>query len=395
MSVLIDRIESYLYEPSMSWPDAKKLVKEFERESGKNNVDDSLIKLFEGSNKKNISLYRNKTLLDSVLLCFVWHRIHRGLLWDSSTEVFSPVPEKLEKVMAIIKRVSLHLPLDSPLSWFSKFLVFCIRGEYQRSFDLGEMSIPKGCYLEYYIVGAKTFQLLTYDPGYKIYYRLPHFDQKKEAGDALILLSCDEVYYNKFHEGFITSARCNGVNNTIVFIVVDDQESVFYDEGKDFYKISVTLDYEYSPALYASARFLFVRDVIRKFKKDVFIFDIDFDFAGISPGAFGKIVTSDVGLSFNRYGRSYVPWSNISAAACYFSKSRVADVFLNAFSLYFESAYVKDSWWIDQNSLFYAYNVSRDLFPSGIFSNMIDVRDQGVTNHLSSVVDFKKLNFTR
>lgn len=394
---MLNKIQSLLYENSISWSDSNKIILDLENEfKNKKNIDDILIGLFEGENKKKIRLYKNKTLLDTVLLCFVWHRIHRRVLWDDSTEIYIPVPEKLKKVAVIINRVAFSLPLDSPLLCFSRFLILCLSCKYHDSYKLiREIKIPKGCYLNAYISGVKSFKFFKYDPDIPVIeYYLPLFDKQCTENGAVILVSCDQLYFDRFHNDFLKSARKKGIKNTIVFVVVNEFEMVSYNKDENFYKIDLQLSYERSPALYASARFLFAREIMKKFNNGVFVFDIDFDFSMISQKDMDKISSYDIGLSFNKYGRSYVPWSNISAAACYFSYSLVSDFFLKVFCFYFREVYKKETWWIDQNSLFYSYSYVRFLNPSLRCFNMIEVRDKGVTNNLSSVKNFK-IKFNR
>lgn len=323
-------------------------------------------------------------------MCFIWHRIHRGLFWEKYGDIYSVNVNQLRKLEGVYERVSAYLAEECPGKNIAKFVILCLKRNYSMASMLVEnINLPDDIYLSYFFKGIKSFRY--YLNRYVDYndYSVSIDVAKDKRHDAVILLSCDINYYNKFHDCFLRSLRTIGLGNTVVFVVVDCSDN-FYNEIDNFYKIGVDLDIDSSPALYASARYIFAHKIMDIFNRDIFIFDIDFDFRKTNPLSINCRMEVDIGLSFNKYGRTYFPWAHISAAACYLSNNKISKFFLNKFRDYFFENYSKYNWWIDQNSLFYAYLSTRDVFPTMLVKNLIDLRDLGVSNSEKDVINFKR-----
>lgn len=395
---LIDVFKEKLLNLSSSWGEAKILVESIEKNKKIKKIDDFIIGFFEGSNKLEIQKYKNKKLISTFLLAFVWHRVHRLAFYDSAVQGgFYPLDYQISKLEGILKRVAGACGYDCPLYKTSLFIVKCLRHEYDDAYKLiNGIQYPRDGYMFYYFKGIYSFEIsLPLNQGSAPSVPFDFSSLKDFGNRGVFVVSCDQKYYDQFHLKFLSTARNIDIDNTICFFVIGDKSGYEYFSENNYYVIHIQSHMVLSPAFYASARYLYAFEMLKQKKCEVFVFDIDFDFSLLAGWDFSSVLGSDFSLSFNKYGRSFIPWSHISAAVSYFSSSDSSLFFLQCFSAYFQKNYSPNKWWIDQNSLFFAMNKTVKVFPEICVKNMIEFRDLGCSNNNGSVIEFKRNNASR
>lgn len=395
---MIEKFEKSLLDSPCSWENAKLLIDALEKEKGIKKIDDFIVGYFEGEKRNNVKKYKNKTLVSTALLAFVWNRVHRAAFYDKSIAgTYFPLEAQIKKIEGILSRAVGVCGDDCPLYKAAKFIINCLRLEYDKAYELmSDVQYPKDGYMYYYFKGLYSFFPCS-DFDLRLssvnYFNFNCLENKLDL--PVFIVSCDKKYYDEFYLEFLNSARNSGINNTICFFVIGNFSDVKYFPDRNYYVIHVKSDLEVSPVYYASARYLYALEIIKIKNYSVFVFDIDFSFARLGPQDFLLSESVDISLSFNKYGRSFVPWSYISAASSYFSGSDASLFFLKCFSSYFNSNYSPQRWWIDQNSLFFSFEKTKRFFPDAAFKNIIEIRDLGCTNSNEVVIGFKKDNYTR
>lgn len=369
-------------------------------------IDDFIIPYFEGDNKNIIRLYKNKNLLVTLLLLFVWSRMHRDVFWEPGSEILFAKQHQVVKVKAIMERIGSRLEEEQlPMLIACQILIAsCYRDYYSVSSLSKKLSLldyPVGGYMHSYFVGANSFVYdLTSKPILQNDISSSECDLSEIDFDdrPTILVSCDNEYFRRFSPSFISSAD-NMINEyNIVFIVVGGEKN--YKLSRNTYVVSYnSINYPLTPAFYASARFLVAKEILIKSQNPVLILDIDFNFNAQIEEMLMDLDSSkfDIGLCFNKKYRAVLPWSSIPAAAAYFKNIDASISFLNYFSEYLKNNWsnVISNWWIDQNALFLAYEKTRITTPSINIKNIVNIRDSGVTNADLTVKKFKNNTLSR
>lgn len=85
---MLDDLRNSLLFGSMDWRESNVFCRNVKNHySGKRRPDDVFISLFQGEGKNKIKQYKNKSLLSTALLYFVWFRIHRQAFYKEKFDL--------------------------------------------------------------------------------------------------------------------------------------------------------------------------------------------------------------------------------------------------------------------------------------------------------------------
>lgn len=194
---MLDDLRNSLLFGSMDWRESNVFCRNVKNHySGKRRPDDVFISLFQGEGKNKIKQYKNKSLLSTALLYFVWFRIHRQAFYKEKFDLYVPDDKKIAKVVSIIDRVSHHVCKDDPMLRRSRFLVACLSGDYTLAERISrKMTSCQGSYLEDFFSGSNSFFFpMSLPVNQDGRCGLEYFDRVESLSGDVILVSCDVKY---------------------------------------------------------------------------------------------------------------------------------------------------------------------------------------------------------
>lgn len=127
---------------------------------------------------------------------------------------------------------------------------------------------------------------------------------------------------------------------------------------------------------YATSRFLLAPSLLKAAKIPVVIADIDAVFIKDPAPGLTTVDEADVALKFNASNRLEYPWTSIFATFSIYFPGNGSQLFLDALEHYFWQLYDRhgksNSWWIDQNAIYYAWKLA---LIDGRASRIINIAD--------------------
>lgn len=373
-------------------------------------VDDFCLKFFEGENVKKIVEYKNIYFLEEVMINFVWYRLHRHAIWHKVGEVYKARIGAISKIENIILRAE-RFNKNSGVFACLKAAVYCANenwDEVEKLFMNAQFDSKHFCSNFF---GGRTTFLNPYscvdlvDPKEDLKEMFNYKLDKTEKINReypIYLYSCDINYFNQFALSVIENLNSIIKKCNIIFVlVVKDKnfdKSIYNKVISEFSNVEVlvaetNIDDAHIPALSASARYLFISELMKFSDLGIFVFDIDFEISTEMIEILNDTRDNNkLALAINIYGRALYPWCQVHAASTYIPNNEAGRFFYTCFSNYFFKVFSdsKTNWWIDQNGLFAAYKLLQRHYPSQLISNFIDIRNIGATNGNANVIAFKK-----
>ncbi|BBL77139.1 tetratricopeptide repeat protein [Methylomagnum ishizawai] len=193
----------------------------------------------------------------------------------------------------------------------------------------------------------------------------------KDEDEYIILAAADARYVGLFVENFVSSVlhTCGDVPIHLHIINPNQDSAAALDRIRDavpWIRLSTTderVSFPLPRPYYATARFLFARDLLRVTKKPTVIADIDAVFIKDPRAGVRELKYADVAVKLNP-GDHHLeyPWYKVFATSSIFMPGAGSEWFLNAVARYFWKIYdptgASNKWWIDQNALYYAWRLS-------------------------------------
>lgn len=397
---------THLSDGTHSWQESAQLLRRFEAECKKLTIgiDDFIIFFFEQQYRHHIPSYSNRTLLASAAMTLVWTRINRrNVFWHQGSEILAYRKAALSRLEVVLGRVSKYVESEEDGFFHAvmALIAFC-KGDYMEGSrqckHMCRKGFPEGAIHRGFFLGANTFE--AGHPAHEVQDEIEESffldissvqEYVKSNPEPVLIASCDAAYFDNFSTGFFQSARKHGWKGGIIFLVMGSAETYQIDRGTYFIGTTSTLTYE--PALYASARYVLARKILREVNSSAFICDIDFLFSEQLTGLMREVAMNlDVGLCFHGYGvRSIAPWTATSAPMAFFQNNNFSHWFLKNYEAYFFEQWSRTEkrWWIDQNSLYNAYHQVRRCWPGAKIGNIFQLANIGCTNQNNMVQKVK------
>lgn len=127
---------------------------------------------------------------------------------------------------------------------------------------------------------------------------------------------------------------------------------------------SETVDYPLPRPYYAMSRFLLAPHLLKLVNKPLFVVDIDATLEKDIGDHMSEFRDFDVVVKMNKSMNLEFPWMQIFATSLIFMPSDGAMLFLKKLENYFwdrfDATGISNSWWIDQNALFYAHRKAQE-----------------------------------
>lgn len=227
------------------------------------------------------------------------------------------------------------------------------------------------------------------------------FFKKQLTDKAIVLISCDLAFFSIFAKHFIEKFR-NKNNNVVHFHVVTSQKNELINKfnllNSNFKNLG--LSYEKTKRnknkiFITMSRFLICSLIMKNYKNDIFINDIDF-----SPNYKLDLISQTLNnkkfdVGFYDENQS-VPWTKFAAGCCYFRyKSKLSNSFLNKLSCYYRFKFEnpKNTFWtVDQLGLFLIVRKMQKNFKILNFFQYKNLINFNKLIKVSKILEIKKIN---
>ena len=227
------------------------------------------------------------------------------------------------------------------------------------------------------------------------------FLKRQLTDKAIVLISCDLAYFSIFAKNFIENFK-NKNNNLVHFHVVTDSKdeliNKFNSLNSNFRNLG--LSYEKpkknkNKIFITMSRFLICSLIMKNYKNDVFINDIDF-----SPNYKLDLISKT--LITNKYDVGFydenqkVPWTKFAAGCCYFRyKRKLSNSFLNKLSCFYRYKLEnpKNTYWtVDQLGLYLIASKMKKNFRILNFFQYKNIINFNKLIKISKLFEIKKIN---
>ena len=124
--------------------------------------------------------------------------------------------------------------------------------------------------------------------------------------------------------------------------------------------------------LSACSRFIIAYEIMSRELNDLLVVDLDVYFTEESIRQLKLIIDENkISLSLKTNLQRLIPWTAVAAGASYFPNRNSSLNFLKNIVNYINYSYNPEyNWYLDQNALFYAYRVCKNLYPMEKINNI-------------------------
>ncbi|MFJ4397487.1 tetratricopeptide repeat protein [Pseudomonas sp. NPDC089396] len=193
---------------------------------------------------------------------------------------------------------------------------------------------------------------------------------EKKGRDLVMLIGCDDGYFNRFSSSFLGTLFETNDNLTVHFHIIGNESSVSEQQKKlvrelrKDRKIPIEYSFENKPThenktYYALSRFIIAHQIMNHYKCGVVIGDIDAAVTGNLHSVKSYVGESDAGVdaTYNVDAFRKFPWNAISGCYLYINNTRLGLQYAETMSHLmldtFDPASPK-TWWLDQSILYCA-----------------------------------------
>ncbi len=193
----------------------------------------------------------------------------------------------------------------------------------------------------------------------------------RESDEYVIVAAADGRYVSLFAETFIASALQSAGDRHIHLHVVNataesDAAIAHIRKTVSWLRLSCSferVEYPKPRPYFATVRFLVARQLLDIFNRPLVIADIDAVFTKDLAHHLKEFADADVAVKKNPSTILEFPWSTVFATYSVYMPTSGARAFLHDLANYFwdrfDTTGATNSWWIDQNAMFYAENRAR------------------------------------
>lgn len=209
--------------------------------------------------------------------------------------------------------------------------------------------------------GANSFLFMNYDNA-KMENMVGVSMNKKlfpENFKSIVLVSCDNNYFNKFANVFLKGVTENLINKICHFHIINPDDNTIcqlnsFARSNVFFNFSYEYMQNASKLYYACSRFMQLNFIQEWYQRDVIVCDIDAyfksDFDNLLEQNFDILLKVD-----NNCNLHLLPWRGVAAGFCIFKNNARVSVFsknLRRYLLNFVSENAEKFWYLDQTALF-------------------------------------------
>lgn len=239
-----------------------------------------------------------------------------------------------------------------------------------------------------------------YNKGKKKFNLKVQFLEQPLTDKAIVLISCDLNFFKIFAKNFLKKFRYKN-NNVVHFHVITNRKNELIDKfnslNTNFGALGLTCEKskkKKNKIFITMSRFLICSYIMKNYKNDVFINDIDFS-PNYKLDLISKILIakkSDVGL-YDENQR--IPWTTYAAGCCYFRyKRKLAIIFLNKLSCYYRYKLENPKytfWTVDQLGLYLIVGKMKKNFKIMNFYNFKNIINFNKLLKVSKFLEIKKV----
>lgn len=199
------------------------------------------------------------------------------------------------------------------------------------------------------------------------------------GSDAVIMNSCDWVYFLRYREQLIRSLRVSGFSGTIHFHIINPGNDLFTEiertmamsEGEPI-GISSEIMPNPTPSYYAIARFIALPEIAAHYAAPILVSDADLRYA-VDPR---QILDFSAGADIGLLDRPlFFPWMRINASFSLWRQTAASLELARLLSAYLVELNAEtQEWMADQSALGQIGAIARELVPGVVLSNLEPAR---------------------